>query len=202
MDDINFILEDGDINIGSWDSFENIKKLIDSLEEETVILTQYKSPKGKDSVSVESLNKYLKSIQKDHIIKAMTFQSIKGLEAKNIILHNFDQFLLTTAQYDNNIMYRKIYVLFTRALENIYISIENEEKLSKNTDLLNILNIIKKHKLAIDKDNDNNKNKITNNKTNKISLAKLKPKLSNVKETGEMVIVASELFALVAGLFG
>jgi len=202
LEDINFILEDGSITIGQWDSFAKLKALINSIDDETVILTQYKKSKFENSVSVESLNEYIKSIDKEHIIKAMTFQSIKGLEAKNVILHNFDQFLLTTSKYDKDIMYRKIYVLFTRALENLYISIESKEKLSKNSELNNILNIIKTHQEnqtieiidnSISSDKKSNK---------KLSLAKLKPKMSNLKESGEMVIVASELFALVAGIFG
>jgi hypothetical protein len=202
LDDIKFILEDGSIKTGEWDSFENIKKLIDTLDEETVILTQYKESKYNNSVSVESLNRYLISIDKNHLIKAMTFQSIKGLEAKNIVLHNFDRFLMTTAKYDSDIIYRKIYVLFTRALENLYISIENESKLIKNKDINNILKVLKEHQKYIKKKEEEVKVETkTSTEKEKFNLAKLKPKISNVKETGEIVIVASELFAIVAGLF-
>jgi len=129
----------------------------------------------------------------------MTFQSIKGLEAKNIILHNFDQFLFATLKYDKEIVYRKIYVLFTRALENLYISIDNYDKLSAYPEAKVMFKIIKRHK------NDQEQNlqlSQKEEKTLKVDLAKLKPKLSSAKEAGEMVVVASELFALVAGLFG
>jgi len=199
LNDINFILENGKIQTGSWDDFESLKELIDKMEDETVILTQYKQSEYKNSISQESLNEYIKSIKKDHLIKAMTFQSIKGLEAKNIILHNFDQFLFATLKYDKEIVYRKIYVLFTRALENLYISIDNYEKLSAYPEAKRIFEIIKQHK-------DNQVQNLPLNKKEekalKVDLAKLKPKLSSAKEAGEMVIVASELFALVAGVFG
>ena len=204
LDDINFILEDGTINVGSWDSFSKLKALIDTMEEETVILTHYKNSKYENSVSVASINDYIASIGKEEYISAMTFQSIKGLEAKNIVLHNFDQFLITTAKYDTEIMYRKVYVLFTRALQNLYISIENEEELLKNAKLKTLLEIINRHHNTVsqallnEKKNPEEKKSIS---LEKLELAKLKPNMSQLKESGEMVIVASELFALVAGLF-
>ena len=197
LNDISFILEDGNIKVGDWDSFENLKKLIDSLQTQTVILTQYKESKYPNSASVESINAYIKNIGKEDFIKAMTFQSVKGLEAKNIVLHNFDEFLYATVKYDKKIMYRKVYVLLTRALENIYISIGDNKKLQEDEKLIEIIEIIKKHHSSIQKIN---KKEESNDRI--LQLAQLKPKVSKFKETGEVVIVASELFKIVAGLFG
>ena len=199
LNDINFVLEDGSLNVGNWDDFDNLKKLINTFTDETVILTQFKTTKFKGTVTVESLEEYIKSIGKQDLIKVMTLQSVKGLEAKNIVLHNFDAFLKTTAKNDPDILYRKVYVLLTRALENLYISIENQDKLVDNAELKNILEIINKHQIMIQ--DKASKNEVTSNKSS-VNLAKLKPKLSDVKETGEVIVVAAELFALVAGFFG
>jgi hypothetical protein len=94
-------------------------------------------------------------------------------------------------------MYRKVYVLLTRALENIYISIEDNKKLQKDEKIVEIIKIIKQHQYLLQKQNENK-----TDETRVLQLAQLKPKVSTFKEAGEVVIVASELFAIVAGLFG
>lgn len=201
LDDVKFILEDGGIEVGEWDSLDALKQLIDKIDDETVILTQYKKSKYKNSVSVESLEEYIRAIGKEDQIHAMTFQSIKGLEAKNVVLHNFDEFLRTVAKYDKEIMYRKVYVLFTRALENLYISLESVEKLQQDKEIADILEIVLKYQKISQTNKQEDALSNEEGKTQKLELSKLKPKVATLKEAGEVVIVASELFALVAGLF-
>lgn len=193
LSDIKFVLEDGSIKIGEYDSQENLLELVKKIDDETVILTQYKK-------DVKTLNEQFKTL--DYKVNVMTFQSIKGLEAKNIILHNFDSFLLNSLKNDKEILFRKVYVLLTRALENVYISLESEDKLLEKDELCEIIEIIKRHEknLSIEQSfkTANEKESVTKRT---LKLATLTPNLKKAKESGEIVIVASELFALVSGIF-
>lgn len=193
LSDVNFILENGSIKVYDL-SYGNIKKFIDSIDEQTIILTHYKN-------SVKELQSYIKSTGKDGLVEVMTLQSVKGLEAKNIVLHDFDKFLEKIAESEEEILYRKVYVLLTRALDNIHIFLENEDKLIKNPKLKHIIETIKRYEKLEEEQRQNQKNEAKKDNVN-FNLAKLKPSLSQAKEVGEIVVVASELFAIVSKLFG
>ena len=140
LSDINFILEDGKIFIDNWNSFEELKEILEKQIDDTIVLTYTKK-------QVEAIEQLVKSISKENIIKVMTIQSVKGLEAQNIIIHNFDMFLTQAIKYEKDIFYRKLYVLLTRAQKNLYISID--EKMFKDEISKDILNSLLKYKSAL-----------------------------------------------------
>ena len=187
LSDINFILEDGNIEISKFDDFQNLLNLLDTLpdNEESIILTYTK----KSQYAIYNLikNKYKN-------IKVMTMASVKGLEAQNIIIHNFSKFLLNGANYDSDIFYRQIYVLLTRAQEKVIISIENENELKANPKTKKVLEILYKYNKPIEKTNQ-----ITN--SSNIQLSKIKPILQGFKESAEFIVTGAELFSIIAGLF-
>ncbi len=191
--DINMVLEDGLIEIGKWDQFNALKKLLISL------------PKDQDSAvlaysnkSLECIKVIIKSINAQGHITAMTMQSVKGLEAQNIIIHNFGTFINKSIEQNRDIIYRQLYVLLTRAQERVYLSLENEDELKSNPKTEFIYDTLKKSatKTVIYKSTKTKEPQISN-----IKLAKLKPNFSNVKDGTEFVVAASELFAIIGGMF-
>jgi superfamily I DNA/RNA helicase len=73
----------------------------------------------------------------------MTMASVKGLEAQNIIIHNFGKFLINNSIKDKDIFYRQIYVLLTRAQNKVMLSISNESEFINNDITEEVLNILK-----------------------------------------------------------
>ena len=134
---------------------------------------------------------------RDKSIDVLTMQSIKGLEAQNIIIHNFLPFLQTTLKNDRKLFYRKIYVLLTRSKENLYVSIP--EKLDENlpAEIKNTIETIKKIRKHSKRPSKGEKTA-----SSKIKLASIKPVLRDIKDGAELVVAGSELFAIIAGLFG
>jgi len=182
LSDINFILDDGSLNIGNWDDANKLRELLGNQKDECILLTPFKG-------EVQRLEGIVASLGKSDAVKVMTMQSIKGLEAKSVILYNFDEFLRQSLKYDTEIFYRKIYVLLTRALENIYISVgdlkdEEDERVRK------VLSILEKYKIqkSIVRDED------------KITLAKLGPIMEKGKIAVDAAVIAKDIFSLVAGL--
>ena len=182
LSDINFILDDGSLNIGNWDKADKLRELLSDQKDECILLTPFKG-------EVQRLEGIVASLGKSDAVKVMTMQSIKGLEAKSVILYNFDEFLRQSLKYDTEIFYRKIYVLLTRALENIYISVgdlkdEEDERVRK------VLSILEKYKIqkSIVRDED------------KITLAKLGPIMEKGKIAVDAAVIAKDIFSLVAGL--
>lgn len=188
LDDVNFILEDGKIEINDFDEFEKLKKLIDSLndKEENIILTYTKSARYAIEKIVEN------STKKN--IKVMTIQSVKGLEAQNIIIHNFGKFLINNSLKEKDIFYRQIYVLLTRAQNRVFLSISNEDDLVNNFNTAKVLDILKDY--SNETENISEKNIENNLKT-----AKIKPILQEVKEGAELIVTGAELFGVITGLF-
>jgi len=117
LSDVRFVLEDGTIMVGDFNSPEALQRVIDQQPPQNgvAILTQYRS-------DVATLKERLKGEN----LSIFTFQSIKGLEADTIILHNFDKFLLTALKYEKEILLRKVYVLLTRAKERLYVSLPQD----------------------------------------------------------------------------
>ncbi len=185
--DINFVLEDGKIIIDDFDDFEKLKNLIETLNEneENIILTYTNRSKKAIENIVQQMNK--------KNIKVMTMASVKGLEAQNIIIHNFGTFLASNAIKEKDVFYRQIYVLLTRAQEKIYLSISNETELIQNPKTEEIFNILK--------DYEQKTEKIPLEKQSDMKLAKIKPMLKEVKEGAELIVTGAELFGIIAGLF-
>lgn len=123
LEDIECVLQDGSVNIKAMDDFAQLRGILESLpvNETSVVLSNSKK-------SVEAIKEY--ALPKDKNIDVLTMQSIKGLEAQNVVIHNFLPFLQTTLKNDRKLFYRKIYVLLTRSKENLYVSIP--EKLDEN----------------------------------------------------------------------
>jgi len=194
LHDVNFILEDGDINIGDYDDFEVLKSLIKKLpeDEDSVVL-------GYTKKTVDIIQNIVDEIGASNRVRVMTLQSIKGLEAQNVIIHNFGYFLEKESSRDVDIFLRKIYVLLTRAQESIYLSIGNQAELLKIDKTKVVLEILKKY--SENKSYDTkyiDKEKPEIKEIKKPRLAKLKPAMKEFKEGAEIVVVASELFMLIA----
>ena len=192
--DINMVLEDGLIEIGEWDDFEKLKNLLLTLpkNEESVVLAYTKK-------SLDAIESIISSIDAQSYIKAMTLYSVKGLEAQNVIIHNFGHYIKNNFKYENEIVYRQIYVLLTRAQEKIYLSINNVSELQEDKKSAIVYNkLIKASSVSKEQNQTTSKNI---EKSHSIKLSKLRPSLSEVKESAELVVVASELFAIIGGLF-
>ena len=185
--DINFVLEDGKIIIDDFDDFEKLKNLIETLNEneENIILTYTNRSKKAIENIVRQMNK--------KNIRVMTMASVKGLEAQNIIIHNFGIFLASNAIKEKDVFYRQIYVLLTRAQERIYLSISNQTELMQNPKTEEILKILKEY------EQKTKEIPIQNQKDMKLS--KIKPVLKEVKDGAELIVTGAELFGIIAGLF-
>lgn len=182
LSDINFLLQKGRIEIGNFEEPLSLKELLQSLDQnqEIAILTQYRS-------KVEELRHFLDKNGYMNV-KVMTFQSIKGLEADTVILHDFHEFLRIVASYENSILFRKVYVLLTRAREALYISWPKDLH-PQVPSIKRILSILQSHQTIETSIEDPHK------------LTKLMPTIKEYKEQAEMVVLAAELFGIVAGLF-
>jgi len=192
--DINLVLEDGVIEIGRWDDFENLTKLLLTLpkNKENVVLAYTKK-------SLKSIELIIKNINASSYIKVMTMQSVKGLEAQNIVIHNFGKFLYNGIKHNNDIIYRQLYVLLTRAQENIYISMCNDNQLESNIVTNSLYKILLEAHTVIKVDSEIKENK--EKEKSEFKLAKLKPVLAEVKESTDFIVSASELFGIIGGLF-
>ncbi len=184
LNDINFILDDGEIIIEDVNNFEKLKQLLFKLpkNEEIFILTFTKSAR-------DALKNMIRQLNFDHV-KVDTMASVKGLEAENIILHNFDLFLEKNIAVSKNIFYRKIYVLLTRAQKRVFVSLP-EKKYSSEVD--KIVKIINSY---AQKDN------IIEVKEETVKLSKLKPNFHSIKEGAEMIVTTSELIGIIGKLVG
>ena len=185
LSDVKFVLEDGKIEIKDFNDFEKLKEIIKELDEneDNIILTNSRASRN-------AIEKIVKNMDKN--IKVYTIQSIKGLEAQNVIIHNFDLFLLRNAD-NKDTFYRQIYVLLTRAQSKLILSISNDTKLKNNENTDKILEILKEYQTKT-KD-------ISLDTDKKHKLAKIKPVISNVKEGMELIVTGAELFGVIAGLF-
>jgi len=185
LHDVNFVLEDGELKVDDFDDFDKLEEIIDKLpqNEEKIILTYTKKSK-------EAIQKIIKAPN----LKVMTMASVKGLEAQNIIIHNFGKFLINNSKIEKDVFYRQVYVLLTRAQDRIFLSISNIDEILKNPKTEKIYNILKSYE---------NYKEVTKNDSSSIKLAKIKPILDmqSVKEGAELIVTGAELFGVIAGLF-
>ena len=188
LNDINFVLEDGKIFIDNWNDLENLKNILEKQIQETIVLTPFKS-------QIEIIESLIKSINKQDFIKVMTIQSVKGLEAKNVLIMNFDSYLSKCIDAEKDIFYRKLYVILTRAQNEVYISIDEnkiKDEISKK-----VFDILKKYKTS----NNQINIKIDEKKFKLVNLSKINTSKDEMKKTGELVVLGAELFSIIAGLF-
>ncbi|MEV9529253.1 NERD domain-containing protein [Aliarcobacter butzleri] len=187
LNDINFILEDGKIFLDNWNNSDDLKEILEKLEDDTIILTHTKK-------QVDAISSIVKSLKKEDFIKVMTIQSVKGLEAKNIIVLNFEKYLSMCLIADKDIFYRKLYVILTRVSNQLFISFDEtkmKDEISKK-----IFEVLQKHKTAT-----NQINIKIDEKPNLANLSKVKISKDELKKTGELVVLGAELFAVIAGFF-
>ena len=131
-------------------------------------------------------------------IEVLTMQSIKGLEAQNIIIHNFLPFLQTIYKNERALFYRKIYVLLTRSRENLYISLPKNLNKNLPDEIKKVIEIIKKYANLTQVLPEPEGDKKTRSS---LKLASIRPVLRDIKDGAELVVAGSELFAIIAGLF-
>ena len=100
ISDIQCILQDGSIKVVELDEFSELKKCIKALPdgEISVVLSNSKVAVNaiKESILPEGKN-----------IEVLTMQSIKGLEAQNVIIHNFLPFLQTIYKNERELFIEK-----------------------------------------------------------------------------------------------
>ena len=175
--DINFVLEEGEFVVDDFNDLEELKKVVNSINGDKIIL----SFKNDD---VREIERKLK-------IDAMPMSSVKGLEADNVIIHNFEEFLNVASK--NDIFYRQIYVLLTRSKKNIYISV-NKDELILNDKSKKVLDILKKYSNStIDTIADSNVVKSANLFENVDK--------EKIEKTTNILVAGAEIFAAIAGLF-
>jgi len=181
--EIKFVLEDGNIFVKNFNEIDKLKKIINSLpeDENSIVLTFKKND--------------VKLIKETLGIEAMTMASVKGLEADNIIIHNFEEMLNSYEKFENDreIFFRKIYVLLTRAQKNLYISID-EKKLLENKEIQEVVEILKNY--------TNISDTIIKQNTKP---AKLMPNIEvnteTIKKTAGAIVAAAEVFNAIVGFF-
>lgn len=192
LTDIDCVLQSGTIKLADVDEFNHLRSFLKTLpnDEASVVLSNSKK-------SVEAIKTSVVPNNKN--IDVMTMQSIKGLEAQNIIIHNFLPFIKMTFENDKKLFYRKIYVLLTRSKENLYISLPDKIDENLPKEIKEVISIIKEHACKIEERNQD----VSSSKfCSKIKLASIKPVLRDVKDGAELVVAGSQLFAIIAGLFG
>jgi len=143
LSDIRYVLEEGKIYLGDFNDFRKIADVVRDMpkNKKTYVLTYTRK-------IADSMNKFFKKEGLSNV-RALPLQAVKGLEADNIVIHGFDYFLLKNYENEKErrILLRKIYVLMTRAKENLFLSIGNEfyPKIERVPELRDILNIIRKY---------------------------------------------------------
>jgi len=143
LSDISYVLEEGKIFLGDFNDFDKILEIVKNLpkNKKTYILAYTKR-------IANSINNLL---EKKNIsnVKALPLQGVKGLEADNIIIHGFDCFLEKSFEdpKEREILFRKTYVLMTRAREKLFLSIKESSyaKIEKVPELKKIIEILRKY---------------------------------------------------------
>ena len=160
-------------------------------------------PDGETSVVLSNSKVAVNAIKESVLpegknIEVLTMQSIKGLEAQNVIIHNFLPFLQTIYKNERVLFYRKIYVLLTRSRENLYISLPKNLDENSPDEIKQVIEVIKKY-ATITQDLPLKNEQIKEKSS--LKLASIKPVLRDVKDGAELVVAGSQLFAIIAGLF-
>jgi len=176
LQDINFILEDGNIIVDDFEETEALQSLVERIGDKEIAILTHK----KDDV------KRFKELFPSNV-DVYTFQSIKGLESDVVVLHNFDRFLEILHEKERELLFRKVYVLLTRAKQRIYISLPPDFATDAQ-EIEAILKTIEKYRTKKEIDLE------------AMETAKLMPKKID-KEKVEIAVLATEVFAVVAGFF-
>jgi len=175
FNDIKFVLEEGEFLIDNFNDLDELKEVVDKIKGDKLILSFKKED--------------VKEIEKKLNLQALPMASVKGLEAENVVIHNFEEFLNIASK--NDIFYRQIYVLLTRSKKNIYISI-NEKELVRNEKIDNVLKILNKYSNSVIEEIAHSK--VENNKSFQIDKEKI--------DLGKDILIAGlEIFGAVAGFF-
>ena len=159
-------------------------------------------PNGETSVVLSNSKISVSAIKESVLpegknIEVLTMQSIKGLEAQNVIIHNFLPFLQTIYKNERALFYRKIYVLLTRSRENLYISLPKNLDENLPDEIKKVVEIIKKYAnltKVLPEPDEHKKTKSS------LKLASIKPVLRDVKDGAELVVAGSQLFAIIPWL--
>ncbi len=189
LSDINFVLEEGRIDVEDHSTIEKLESYIMGFKvhDEVVILVPYKN-------MVELIQKLIDTHQKNSCISVMTYQSIKGLEAKTVILYDFAAYLNSALKYGTTNIYRQVYVLLTRAQERAIIFLDENTVLS-DPRAVTIAQTVRSHQspaMMLETPVDEGEG---------YSMVKLIHKAKDLKEKAEPVIVVGELVGFVLGLF-
>jgi len=192
LNDINFVLEDGQIHINNWNDFNELSKLIEQQTLETIVLTYTKKQK-------EAIHQIITKYNKQDNVTVMTMQGVKGLEAQNIIIHSFDYFLNNTFKHEKDIFYKKIYVLITRAQKNLYISIDKNK--IEQPEIDQIIKILEPYSYIKDESDDDQKTQENESSIGLSKLTKLIPSKKVIKEVSKVLVLGAEVFAVISGLF-
>ena len=176
--DINFVLEEGEFVVDDFNELDELQEVVNKIKGDKIIL----SFKNDD----------VKEIERKLQIDAMPMSAVKGLEADNIIIHNFEEFLNVASKSD--IFFRQIYVLLTRSKKNIFISI-NEEELVSNPKTQKVIEILKKY-------SNSTIEEIADSKTaSKTPSLMEKIDKEKIEKTTSILVAGAEIFAAFAGLF-
>ena len=192
--DITCVLASGEIVIKDFDDFNTLLLLALALpkNESNVMLTYTKK-------TAAAISKMLIQYGRDDI-QVMTMQSIKGLEAQNVVIHQFGNFIQRMSQSESEIFYRKIYVLLTRAQQSIYLSIKLD-KPTTDEKVRHIVDTLNKYAKIHEQQVESTPKDAQKNSETKLKIAKIKPILRDVRDGTELVVAASQLFAIIGGLF-
>jgi len=173
IEDVKFVLEEGEFLVDDFNEIDELKNLVDRIDGDKIIL----------SFRRDDVAEITKKIQN---IDVMPMQAVKGLEADNIIIHNFEEFLNVASK--NKEFFRQVYVLLTRSRKNIYISI-NKDELYENENIKKVLNILNKYSnTTLDNIVKSSKNPVMINK-------------EKVEEYKNYFVAGAEILAAVVGLF-
>lgn len=186
LSDVELVLDGGNVQVGDYESLPELLNLAKDIKEECRILSHKKD-------SVNEINQMLGAQTGLSHISAQTAQSVKGLEANTIIIHNFVGFLLAVYHNEKELFYRKAYVLFTRAKSRLIISVP--EKLDESLPE-RIKDVIAKIKLATTSA-PSPKAKADNH----YRLANLMPAIRDARDVTELVVAGSQLALILAGLW-
>ncbi len=154
--------------------------------DEVVILVPYKN-------MVDLILKLIDTHQKNSCVSVMTYQSIKGLEAKRVILYDFATYLNSAFKYGTTNIYRQVYVLLTRAQERVIVFLD-EATVLNDPRAVTIAQTIRLHRSA--------ETIIESPEVDESYLmVKLIHKAKDLKDKAEPIIVVGELVGFVLGLF-
>ena len=197
-DDINMVLDGGSVQTGDFQKYSAIIDLIKENPNRNIkIVTQYKKKR-------DGLENYITKLDLQNKVQVFTAQSCKGLEADIVILHDFPSFLEIVNEKTPELLYRKCYVLLTRAKEKLYISTtrleDNSESVRKILDFLEQ----ESRDCARPKSQDSNMNledipTIQSTSFRAPEIANLMPKAKAAKVIGGVVLTGFEIFSWIFG---